>query len=247
MSYISALFKNDDYIQLDEVNVQNLQMSELSGYNTVFLLNLQNFSSGFLNELGNATENGTSVVFFPGNMNNPLQNNSFLERFNTSRVTGIDTTSQKISGIDFENKFFANVFRKREENAILPELKSHLQFERNIRSTETKLLWFQNNDKALSVQDVQKGKIWIFSFSLDKNSEAFARDILFVPSIYNIVLNSLPAQKLSYTIGKDTYIEIPNNESVDLNSNIEIENVSTGEKFIPESIVSTRGIKNRNR
>ncbi len=243
LNYISALFKDDDYILLDEVNVQNLQMSKLVDYNTIFLINLQNFSSGFLNEMSNAVDNGTSLVLFPGNLENPLQNNIFLQRFNASLVTGTDTTTQKISGIDFENKFFANVFRKREENAILPELKGHLQFERNIRSTETKLLWFQNNDKALSVLEDKKGKIWVFSFPLDKNSQSFAKDILFVPSIYNIVLNSLPAQQLSYTIGKDTYVEIPNSESLDLNSNIEIKDVSTGDKFIPESIISNRGIK----
>ncbi len=243
LNYMSALFKDDDYIQLDEMNVQNLQMSKLVEYNTIFLLNLQNFPSGFLNELSSAADNGTSLVLFPGNMENPLQNNTFLSRFNASRVTGVDTTTQKISGIDFENKFFANVFRKREENAILPELKEHLRFERNIRNAETRLLWFQNNDKALSVLNDKKGKIWVFSFPLEKKTESFAKDILFVPSIYNIVLNSLPAQQLSYTIGKDTYVEIPNSESLDLNSNIEIENVATGERFIPNNSISSRGIR----
>ncbi len=243
LNYISALFKNDDYIQLDETNVQNLQMSRLVDYNTIFLINLQNISSGFLNELANAAENGTSLVLFPANIDNPLQHNTFLEKFNVNLITGKDTTTQKISGIDFENKFFSNVFRKREENAILPELQGHLRFENNSRSSESKLLWFQNNDKALSVQNEKKGKIWVFSFPLNKKSESFAKDILFVPTIYNIVLNSLPAQQLSYTIGKDNFVEIPNNQALDLNSNIEIESESTGEKFIPVTNVSAQGVR----
>jgi hypothetical protein len=53
----------------------------------------------------------------------------------------------------------------------------------------------------------------------------------------------LPAQQLSYTIGKDNFVEIPNSQSLDLNSNIEIENVTTGEKFIPVTNVSTKGVR----
>ena len=243
LNYISALFKDDDYIQLDETNVQNLQMSKLAEYNTIFLINLQNFSSGFLNELVNAADNGTSLVLFPGNMENPIQNNGFLEKFSTSLIIGKDTANQRISGIDFENKFFSNVFKKREENAILPEIKGHLRFENNIRSSESRLLWFQNNDKALSVQNEKKGKIWVFSFPLNKETESFAKDILFVPTIYNIVLNSLPEQQLSYTIGKDNFVVIPNSQSLELNSNIEIENVLTGEKFIPITNISPLGVR----
>jgi hypothetical protein len=158
-------------------------------------------------------------------------------------ITGKDTTIQKISGIDFENKFYANVFRKKEENAIYPEIKGHLQFENNIRTTENKLLWFQNNDNALTVQNEKKGKVWVFSFPLYKETESFAKDILFVPTIYNIVLNSLPAQKLSYTIGVDNFVEIPNSNALDLNSNIEIENVISGEKFIPLVNITQQGIR----
>jgi len=142
LNYISALFKNDDYIQLDEMNVQSLQISKLSEYNTIFLVNLENFSSGLLSELADAVNNGTSVVLFPGINNNPAFNNTFLSTFNSNRTIGIDTTKQKISGIDFENKFFNDVFKKREENAILPEINGHLQFKKTTRSTETQLLWF---------------------------------------------------------------------------------------------------------
>lgn len=243
LKYISALFKNDDYIQLDEMNVQSLQMSKLAGYNTIFLMNLENFSSGFLNELGNVAETGTSLVLFPGNYANPVFNNSFLSKFNANRITGTDTTRQKISGIDFENKFYKDVFLKREENAIIPEIDIHLQFENNIRTTESNLLWFQNNDKALSVVETGNGKTWIFAFTLDKNNDVFARDILFVPTLYNIVLNSLPNQQMSMIIGKNNNFEIQGNGNTDPNSSIEIENLKTGEKFIPEKSFSNSGIR----
>lgn len=243
LNYISALFKNDDYILLDEMNVQSLQVSKFNNYNTIFLLNLENFSSGFLNELKNAVTNGTSVVLFPANRNNPSFNNTLLSQFNANRIIGTDTTKQEISGINFENSFFKNVFKKREENAILPEITGHLKFEENIRTSENRLLWFQNNDKVLSTINYEKGKLWVFSFPLEKKNETFARDILFVPTIYNIVLNSLPNQEISFIVGENTFFDLQKNTNANLNSTIEIENLENGEKFIPAISNSNRGTR----
>ncbi len=243
LSYISALFKNDDYIQFEEANIQNLQVSKLPEYNTIFLVNLENYSSGFINELVKVVENGASVVLFPGSLQNMLVNNNLLTSLGANRITGTDTTRQEISGIDFDNIFFKDVFKKREENAVQPEINGHLSFEENTRTSETLLLWFQNGDKALSTIPVQNGKLWVFSFPLSEANEGFARDILFVPALYNIVLNSLPNQQTSLTIGKDDSYTFPKTEKIDLNSSVEIENRLTGEKFIPGKSITERGTR----
>lgn len=241
LSYISALFQNDDFVMFDEMNFQGLQISKLKDYNTIFLINPESFSSGFLSELKNSVANGSSVVIFPGQKNAPTAINELLAMFNANPIIGTDTTRQKISGIDFENKFFADVFRKKEENPIYPEIIGHFQFGNNTMSSETRLLWFQNNDKALSRVNFENGKVWVFAFPLQKKNEAFARDILFVPTIYNIVLNSLPNQKMSYIVGRNTFYEIPGSQNINLNSTIEIENRKTGDRFIPSKNISNRG------
>lgn len=243
LNYLSALFESDNYIQMDKMNVQSLQISKLNDYNTIFLLNLENFSSGFLTELEKAVKNGTSVVLFPGNPNNPISNNSFLARFNANRIIGTDTIKLKISGIDFENIFFKNVFKKREQNTILPEISGHFKFEENIRTSENRLLWFQNNDKALSMLNYKMGKVWVFSFPLGKRNDAFAHDVLFVPTIYNIVLNSVPNQDISFIVGQNTFFDLSKNKNINPNSYIEIENTENGDKFIPAKSISSNGTR----
>jgi hypothetical protein len=243
LEYISALFRDDDFIMPDETNIQNAQISTLAEYNTLFLIGIESFSSGFLSELRNSVESGSSLVIFPGEKTNLNTLNELLTMFNASRATGLDTTKQKISGIDFENKFFAGVFRKKEENPIYPEINGHLLFGSSNLLPETRLLWFQNNDKALSMVNYEKGKVWIFSFPLTKKNDAFARDILYVPTIYNIVLNSLPSQQMSYTVGKNTFYEIQSSRNINLNSPVEIVNTKTGDKFIPTKNISNRGVQ----
>jgi hypothetical protein len=238
---VSALFKNDDFVTLDEMNVQSLQISKLGDYNTIFLVNIESFSSGFLSELKNIVENGTSVVIFPAETTNQSSTNELLSIFNANKITGRDTSKQMISGIDFENKFFTDVFRKKEENPIYPEIKAHFQFENNSQSTETNLLWFQNKDKALSSVNFENGKVWVFAFPLNKKNESFTRDILFVPTLYNIVLYSLPNQEMSFVVGRNTFYEIQGKQNISLDSKIEIENRKKGEKFIPSKNNSARG------
>lgn len=243
LAYISALFANDDFIRFDAVNIQSLQISKLPEYNAIFLINLENLSSGFINEISKATENGSSLVLFPGAISNTAQNNNLLSKLGASLINGLDTTRQEISGIDFDHPFFKNVFKKKEENAVQPQINRHLTFVKNIQTTETNLLWFQNGGKALSVLPFENGKVWVFSFPLDKKSENFARDVLFVPALYNIVLNSLPNQQISLIIGQDNHFTIPKNQKIELNSSIEIENKTNNEKFIPEKTITGRGAR----
>lgn len=241
LKYISALFENDDYVELEEMNNQNMQISKLAESNTIFLINPTGFSSGFLNELSSAVQNGASVVLFPRETVSPEINNQFLSQFGAGTVSGIDTTTQEISGIDFDNRFFANVFSERKPNALLPRINNHLKFSENIRTNENNLLWFQNGDKALSVLPHENGKVWVFSFPLNETNEAFANDILFVPSIYNIVLNSLPDQKLSHTIGKEQSWLLPRTINTNQEAAIEMIHNANGNRFIPNISISGRG------
>jgi len=239
LEYIRALFENDDYVLLDEMNEQSLQISRLSEYNTIFLINLENFSSGFLNELQTVVKNGTSVVIFP-EMSNRMTLNNLLSLFHATQSTGIDSTTQKIAEIEFENAFYKDVFKKREQNPILPDVSAHLRFQSVTRSDEINLLAFQNGDKALSQLNYGDGKVWIFSFPLNQANQAFANDVIFVPTVYNFVLNSLPRQDISLTVGQNTFYDIPRNSEINLNATFEIENRLTGEKLVPNNAITGR-------
>lgn len=239
--FLAALFENDSYVQLDVVNSQNLQISNLATYNTIFLVNTGELSSGLIGELSNAAAKGASIVIFPAGRN--IQNvNSLLAAFNVSPIIAADTTTQKISGIDFDNPFFTGVFKKKEENPVLPETQGHYQFAANRMQTDMRLLWFQNNDPALSVQPFENGKIYLFSFPLNKDNEAFSRDVIFVPVAYNIVLNSAPDQPASLIVGKNNFYQLGAAKNVNLGSNIEMVNRKNGDRFVPGKNITGNGV-----
>lgn len=241
--FISSLFINDDFIVSEKMNIQSVQMSKFYNYNTIFLSNLSNLSSGLVNQLDEVCRNGVSVVLFPESGNSFLHNNNLLQKLGANSIISNDTVSLKISEIDFENDFYRDVFDKQEVNPVLPEIKSHYIFEKNIRIPEIALLKFQNQSKALSVLKVENGSFWVFSFPLNKKNESFARDVLFVPTLYNIVLSSVPVQRISNSVGKAVFYEITKDRNLNLNEQIQVLNQKNQETFVPEKTITGKGTR----
>ncbi len=209
LPYLKALFDNDEYISFETSGIENLQVSRLSGYNTIFLLNIDKISTGLANELKKVIANGITVVFFPEPNGNIESYNYFLSLLDANRIARIDTSLQRISGIEWNHPVYEQVFQERSETVDLPDIHGYLVFDEGTRIPETRLLWFRNNSKALSIQAFGQGNLAVFSFPLSRENERFALDELFVPTMYSLVINSLPYQKISYTIGKEKFASMP--------------------------------------
>ena len=240
MEYLRALYRNDDYVVMDEENIRNLQISRLSRYNAIFLVNLPEIGSGMQAELVKAINEGCTVVVFPELQKNFESYNSFLSRINANRITGIDSTATEISGIDFASPVFREVFREKTQNALLPKISMSYVFSEITQVAETHLLWYRNSGKALSEMKYGKGKFCIFSFPLNKSTRAFAEDMLFVPTLYSLTLNSLPNQEIAYTIGKDRLITLQQGPGLNTGTGMTIKNPKTAIEFIPE-VATTEG------
>lgn len=238
LGYLKALFKDDAYIHLDAMNSKNVRISQLHDYNTIFLLNIKDPGSGIINELGKAAANGASILFFPNLEGNIESYNRLLAKFNTNKITGIDTTGQAIGGIAYENHIYSDAFRKKESDTSLPEINGHFRFTSAIRIAETKLLWFKNSDKALGSIAYKDGFLYTFSFPLNQQNAGFATDILFVPTIYGLVLNSIPRQKISYTIGTDHFVLLSQFNLTNKNYPVVIQDLKSDAEFKIETQVS---------
>ena len=214
--YLWALFDEDPYVRFEEMNVDNLTISKLEEFNTIFLINIGEIGSGLMNELQRITENGTSVVFFPENTGSIDNYNQFLSRFSSSTLTHFDTARVELGGLEWEHPIYSQVFRERDDKMAFPKISGSFRFSSATKISETPLLWFRSGQKALSVQSSENGSLFIFSFPLSSSNEEFARHILFAPTLYSLVINSVPRQKISYTIGREASAHVKNLSGLDL-------------------------------
>jgi len=147
-------------------------------------------------------------------------------------IVGRDTSRTEIAGIAWDHPVYDQVFRSRTEETEFPQISGSLRFAREIRIPESPLLWFRSGEKACSVQPVGEGHLLVFSFPLSPVNEIFARDMLFVPTLYGLVVNLLPGQELAFTIGRERFATLPG-QPPGCEATLTVTGEDSGLEFIP--------------
>ncbi|HZL08610.1 MAG TPA: BatA domain-containing protein [Prolixibacteraceae bacterium] len=228
-SFLKALFADDELISYDEYPENNVQISQFKNYQCIFLINNQKISSGLKSELISFVEQGGSLVIFPDRMTDYEDYNALLDLLNGNTIAGYDTISMGISEINYNNDLYRDVFKKHEDEADLPVINGSVSFSDQMQKAETTLLKFRNGKNALTSHSFGNGIVYTFAFPLDKQNLNFIRHIIFVPTVYNMVLNSGESQKYAYSI--------ENNDPVILNQSLNsgeltVINAQTKDEFV---------------
>lgn len=227
-NYLKALFGDDELIGYDEVAENMIQVSRLKNYQCIFLINNDGISSGLKSELASYVEEGGTLVIFPAKSGNYADYNALLASVNGSLISGFDTASVNISELNYSHALYHDVFRKNEAEADLPKIKGSVNFAQQMLNAETAILKFRNGKNALSSHPFGKGTVYTFSFPLSQVNFSFVRHMIFVPTIYNMVLYSGEPQTYAYST--------ENEEPVVLNSatgsgEITLVNLKSKEEF----------------
>jgi hypothetical protein len=230
--YLKSLFTDDELIQYDEYPENNIQISQLKNYECIFLINNQKFSSGLKSELAAFVDGGGSLVIFPNRSAKLEEYNGLMSMLKGNTINSVDTSSIAISEINYNNELYRDVFIKPENEAEMPVIKGYLDYSDQMQKTETVLLKFRNGRNALSVHSLGSGKVYTFAFPLDQKNFNFIRHVIFVPTVYNMVLNSGESQKYAYPIESDDPVIL----NPDISQNrLKIINSRTKEEFLTEA------------
>lgn len=226
--YLKALFADDELIGYTEVAENNVQVSQLKNYQCIFLINNQNISSGLKSELAQYVEDGGTLVVFPQKTSNYAEYNALLGALSANQITGFDTASVNISEINYTNQLYHDVFKKQEQEADLPKIKGSVSFSQQMLSAETSILKFRNGRDALNSHSFGKGTVYTFAFALNSSNFNFVRHMIFVPTIYNMVLYSGEHQVYAYSTDSDEPVFLNTNRS---SGEITLVNLKTKEEF----------------
>ncbi len=199
-AYFRALFSGDDFVNYNEAGANSIQVSQIRDAQCVFLVNLESVSSGLLNELVRFVENGGALAVFPAGNADPTSYNQFFSAFQANTISGKDTAAMYLSEINYNDILFRNVFTKKENRPDLPALKNTFGFTKKSGVPETVLMAFRNGQPAMSVRTFGNGKLYSFAFPADLKNSSFLKHVIFVPSVYNVAINSLSGQPVSYLI-----------------------------------------------
>lgn len=213
--YLKALFNGDDLVKYDEFPENNVQIGQLKDYQCIFLLSNDKISSGLKSELLSFVGQGGSLVLMPRRDNNYEDYNTLLAGLGGNTVASYDTSSMRITEINYTHPLYKDVFKKQEADADLPVIHGFLKSTTQIRRMESSLLKFRNGENAISVYRYGNGNVYAFAFPVDKDNFNFIRHMVFVPTVYNMVLNSEAPQKYVYPLEGEDPVTLDQNLAAD--------------------------------
>jgi len=199
-NFLKTLFANDEFVTYDEFSENNVQIGHLKDYQCIFMIQNQKISSGLKSELVSFVEQGGSIALIPNRSNDYNDYNALMASLGANVITTFDTSSMRIMDINYSHPLYNEVFKKQEAEADLPIIDGFYKFTSQLYSSEKSLLKFRNGLNALSTFTLGKGNVYSFAFPIDNFNFNFIRHIIFVPTFYNIVINSEVAQKYVYPI-----------------------------------------------
>ena len=230
---IQRLFKRDSLIQLTKYEVGNIDYSSFNSQNTIILKNVTTISSGLNRQLLQFVEEGGSLLVFPAKSAQISTYNEFLLSFEGNSFSGVDSAKKRIEDVSFDHPLYDGVFEEIPENIDLPTVNFNYVTKQQIKNNEQQLLRLSNNRSYLSLYNYKLGKVYVCSSPLGENNGSFVQHAIFVPTLYQIVLQSISTGILSYSISDNSFVTL--NKNFVISDNI-LHVVSTQNNFdvIPE-------------
>jgi len=231
--FLAALLKNDSSFRYTRQDERSLDYSVFNKYRLIILDAVPSVSSGLAQELQRFVTNGGSLLVSPPEQMDAASYKNFLNPLQIPSYGALKKTRQKVISIALNHPVFQEVFDHIPENMDLPVVSAWYELDNRSRSGRENLMEMQNGTPFLSVQPVQKGRVYLLNSPLNLASSTFPQHALFVPVIYKIALLSEPDHKLWYTLGGDERIAYKNEQPAG-DAIIKIRQLKGTLEFIPE-------------
>jgi len=207
--FINALFANDSSIVFTSQNEKNIDYSLLTKHRFIILYDVEKISSGLSAELKRfVEEEGGYLLLFPSEKIDVENYNLFLSQLQSANYSMLDTTKRKVNFFNNKHRIFSNVFDKTPENIDMPTVSKYFPINRITRSVSEELMKLNNGTDFILEQKFGKGSLFLSAVPLSPSSSNFSSHAIFVPTLFNMALNSQPSEKLYYTIGNNQLIEL---------------------------------------
>ena len=236
--YLNSLFGKDSSFTFVNNSYKNIDYNRLLDYNLVILNELNELSSGLIQELTTYLENSGTILFIPSAKGDMASQREFLSSVGANYFTNFTTEDTRVSALDLNNPVFVDVFEKTAvgdrtiDNTDLPVVKAYYEISRQLQSSQLVVMSMLNGKAFLTRESAGNGQVYLLAVPLEEQFSNFARHAVFVPALYRIALLSAASDPLYYIIGRDNKIEL-SNTYINGDHPLKIASASGDFEFIP--------------
>ena len=211
----SSLFSEDSLIEFESKTVKQIDYSKLKTANLVVLENISTLSSGLISELTSFIKTGGTLLFFPSSKMDPAAVNVIFNQFGIAGYGKLLNDTLKINELNIKASLFNDVFEETPKNINYPISYNSWTIKQEQNNVSEEILAFANGTAFLKKYELNNGSLFLCASNLNATSSTFGKHALFVPSIYNMALQSARVSKTSYSIDETKIVisAIKNSES----------------------------------
>ena len=212
--YLNSLYGSDSAFRFVNNQLSNIDYNRLQEYELVILNELDELSSGLMQELTTYLGNGGTLLVIPSSGIDFPDYQQFLASVGSNYYTEKIAEQTRVSEIDEQNPVFEEVFERSKEggrdkgNTDLPSVREYYSISDLSQSSQVPIMTLINGKPFLSRESAGQGQVYLLASPLGEDYSNFARHALFVPALFRIALLSAASDPLYYTIGRDSRIEL---------------------------------------
>ncbi|MCF8277947.1 MAG: BatA domain-containing protein [Flavobacteriales bacterium] len=236
---ISKLFDSEPNFRTTQVSDGGLDYALLKTTDLLICNELSSFSSGMIQELMKFVADGGSLLFIPSEKPEMNSTNELLLAIGADQLSGLDSSKLKVEGVNLKSQVFKNVFTEWEERIDLPATSKHFRSLSSITSSAERLMTLQDGQALLTAYSKGKGYSYVLTTPLKDSWTNLQRHALFVPTFYNIALNSVLNSVSAEVIGANDLIST--NSRLESSEIMEITSTDGKVAFIPERVARAEG------
>ncbi len=205
---LQQAFQSIPYFSVQSQSVHQLDYSSFGDQKLIVLCDLTSLSTGLVQELQKATQEGTQVLIFPG-PNIPSGSYDALNQILRLPQISEFSSDQKEGGlINMQADVFSDVFSNITRNTKLPATKGQYRFLPGAAAEQ--ILSYRDGSAQLNRFKVNKSYVYFSASPFDSKYNELSKNAeFFIPLLFKAALNTENRQTLSYTIGPNLRISMP--------------------------------------
>ena len=195
---MSSLFSEDSLIEFESTTIKNINYSKLKTANLVVLENSRSLSTGLISELTSFLKDGGTVLFLPASNMDVVSINSFANQFGVAGYVREIKDTVRVNQLNSKASLFNNVFEETPTNINYPVSYHSWIIREDQNSISEQLIAYANGSSFLKKYEINSGALFLCASNLNRNASNFGKHALFVPTLYNMALQSARRIQTSY-------------------------------------------------
>lgn len=207
--YIKRLFATDSLVQYHQSAVSSVDYASLPKHTFIVLDQLRNITTGLGTTLSQFLQQGGSLLVIPPADADELSYNQFLASVHAPTLSGWKAKASRAAQVAQSHPLYRGVFQGQNTEVELPEFKGFHSMKLTSSTVAQPVITMADGSPLLVGLPVGSGRMYLMASPFLPQYTNFVSQALFVPTVYNMALFSVPSPMPYHQLSSTDPILLP--------------------------------------